>query len=165
MDMPVLKLTQISGPQTSTVRIRGQIPPSITALLAAQKQYTPSILAELTEHDAKIGHWIWWIFPTSLVGRHDRYKTGIASNTDAELLLHRQRPSVLKAWLDILKRMRRVAVLDSLSPDDVGRIEACSNEWRQFRLRGLTPLMRNIATRLRNFYSVLSKRRRTATLR
>lgn len=101
------------------------------ALLKAQKKKLHNIYEKMSDPKIYIKkkHWIWWVCPTSVIGRNDPYNSGIKDENDLLFVLKNTRTR--KIWTRILKFLTQAMKYNGKSVfplADHGRIKGFCNE-------------------------------------
>tara|TARA_Y100000389_G_scaffold198050_1_gene233860 strand:+ start:6649 stop:7362 length:714 start_codon:yes stop_codon:yes gene_type:complete len=110
-------------------------------LKVAQCEVFPQILsplrgAELSQY-RKTGHWVWYVFPTSNVGKNDPHSTAL--NNREDLMAIMRMDSHRKIWVEILQllataiRSQQSRVV--LPSCDHGRVNFFLQEWEEPKYR------------------------------
>lgn len=100
-------------------------------LLKAQRKKLSLVYKKMIDPKVYIkkGHWIWWVCPTSVIGRNDSYNTGIKTEDDLLFVLNNKRTRII--WTKILKFLTKAMQYNgkSVFPEaDHGRIKGFCNE-------------------------------------
>mmetsp|Transcript_59865 Transcript_59865/g.106447 ORF Transcript_59865/g.106447 Transcript_59865/m.106447 type:complete len:221 (-) Transcript_59865:143-805(-) len=121
---------------------------AVDALVAKQREMLSTIMMELDGHGRKMGHWIWWVFPTETIGDHDPANTMVTKDT--ALLLLAAETSL--AWRQVLEKICTLLEQEGihvLPRRDHGRIHFFLTFWTE--LESCPAWLRSVCKRLQQF--------------
>mmetsp|Transcript_58311 Transcript_58311/g.162536 ORF Transcript_58311/g.162536 Transcript_58311/m.162536 type:complete len:135 (-) Transcript_58311:138-542(-) len=99
-------------------------------LLEAQDEELPGILRELAKGH-KQGHWIWYVFPTSMAGACDPRGTYVTPLTVKNLFENETRAEKWRQALELMCDHVEKDGMDAVPPIDHGRIHWFLKEWKK----------------------------------
>jgi len=102
---------------------------ALEVLLKRQRQALPNIMKELTKYNEKRGHYIWWIFPTSMPGAADPFQTYV-TNATAPALFSSETSEVWQEVLEKICEMIDASGMKVLPRIDHGRIYYFLQLWK-----------------------------------
>lgn len=85
----------------------------VNILIGKQKVHFPKILTELKAESRKVGHWIWWVFPTEKPGDSESEPRTFVNLLTAEELLSKAN---IDAWSEILEKIYELLENEAMGP-------------------------------------------------